>query len=120
MLPKKLRAHIGGIINLDKSDGGGTHWVAYYNKPGSDVVYYDPFGMDIDPYILKYLKSTNKRVMVLTSQIQDRISKSCGYFAMHFLFSMNNGVSVSKFLSQFDQDDQLKNQRILEKFYNIV
>lgn len=117
MLPDRLSDTATGIVNMDDSSGNGTHWVCYYNKPNSDVIYFDPFGTPIDPSILRFLKSSGMRVMAITNQIQDLKSDDCGYYCLYFLTSMNRGVSVPQFLSQFDFDKQLKNDQILEKFF---
>lgn len=39
--------HESAIINLDNSDGSGTHWVAY-KKINNNVIYFDSFG-DLQP-----------------------------------------------------------------------
>ena len=37
-LPKTLERNECGILNLDDSSGGGTHWVAWYKK-GTEKYY---------------------------------------------------------------------------------
>ncbi|KAF0701799.1 Uncharacterized protein FWK35_00030099, partial [Aphis craccivora] len=48
-LPKKPHVIECGILNLDISSGGGSHWVAFH-KNKDKVIYFDSFG-DISPPI---------------------------------------------------------------------
>ena len=42
-LPKKPKKKECGIVNRDKSEGPGTHWVAWY-KNGKTKLYFDSYG----------------------------------------------------------------------------
>jgi hypothetical protein len=115
---KKVPSSVAGIVNQDdlESGRGGTHWVAYYNSPDRNhVMYYDSFGMPPDPRLLKYLKTSGKRVMGISSQQQDINSQACGQFAIHFLSEMTKGTSVGTYLSRFGTDEK-KNEQLLKKW----
>ena len=43
-LPKKPNKKECGIVNLDKSSGPGTHWVAWY-KNSKNKIYFDSYGV---------------------------------------------------------------------------
>ena len=43
-LPRKLNKKECGIVNLDKSGGPGTHWVAWYIN-GKTKIYIDSYGI---------------------------------------------------------------------------
>ena len=43
-----------GIVNLDKSGGPGTHWVAWY-KNGGNKIYFDSYGIQPPKEVIKYL-----------------------------------------------------------------
>ena len=43
-LPRKPSKKECGIVNIDKSGGPGTHWVAWY-KNGKTKIYFDTYGM---------------------------------------------------------------------------
>jgi hypothetical protein len=79
------------IINLDNSDGKGTHWTALYKINDAFSLYWDSFGFpapqNIDDILYKY--DYNKK------QIQDIDSTSCGFYCIAFI----------KFLS--DKSDKL-------------
>jgi hypothetical protein len=79
------------IINLDNSDGNGTHWTALYKINDAFSIYWDSFGFpppeNIENIFYKY--DYNKK------QIQDIDSTSCGFYCVAFI----------KFLS--DKSDKL-------------
>ena len=43
-LPRKPNKKECGIVNFDKSDGSGTHWVDWY-KNGKTKIYFDSYGV---------------------------------------------------------------------------
>jgi hypothetical protein len=74
------------IINLDNSDGPGTHWTALYKINDGFSLYYDSFGFpapeEIEDLLHKY--EYNKK------QIQDIKSTSCGFYCIAFIKFMIN------------------------------
>lgn len=82
-LPKKPYRNESGIVNLDSSDGNGTHWVAY-KKCGSNVVYFDSFGNLKPPIELaKYLRGLN--LTYNHDRYQKFNSINCGHLCLEFL-----------------------------------
>jgi hypothetical protein len=118
LIKGKIPANQVGIVNLDDSSGGGTHWVAFYqNKSSEYAIYYDSYGIAPDPRLLRYLKGSGKPVIGQTVDHQHLRSKACGYFCIYFLYCMSvKGMSFSEFLSQFDHDEKA-NEKLLEKFF---
>ena len=60
-LPHKIRKECG-IINLDDTQGSGTHWVCYRNID-SVVEYFDPFGLIMPNEALEYFRTSGKRIV---------------------------------------------------------
>ena len=59
-LPQKIHKLETGIINLDDSMGGGSHWVCYRNVDKQKCEYFDPFGLIVSNEIKNYLKTSGK------------------------------------------------------------
>jgi len=74
MLPKRLKMQKCGIMNLDDSSGGGTHWVAWF-KRGNDKFYFDSFGLPLPTELNNYLDG---EVSYPTEQLQLRQEVFCG------------------------------------------
>src|SRR6218665_3622742 len=55
-LPKVPREKECGILNLDDSTGGGTHWVAWINR-ANEKLYFESYGLPPPKEILRYLRS---------------------------------------------------------------
>ena len=62
-LPNKIRKECG-IINLDDTQGSGTHWVCYRNVD-SVVEYFDPFGLIMPNEALRYILERQKGNSIL-------------------------------------------------------
>ena len=57
-LPRSPNHKECGIVNFNKSDQTGSHWVCYY-KDGENRIYFDSFGQITPIEIQKYLKNKN-------------------------------------------------------------
>ena len=55
-LPTKLNNVENGIINLDNSNGDGTHWVAYAIDPRG-TVYFDSYGLAPPKEFMRYVSN---------------------------------------------------------------
>jgi len=107
-----------GIINLDDSQGSGSHWVAFYNHPKSKyTIYYDSFGSDADPRTIDFLKKSGNPVIGVSNHTQDLSATSCGWYCLCFLYDMKQTHgNIGKFLSRFGGDEK-KNEAVLRNFF---
>ena len=62
-LPDKIHKLETGIINLDDSMGGGSHWICYRNVDKQYCEYFDPFGLIMPNEIKNYLKTSGKKMV---------------------------------------------------------
>ena len=61
-LPDKIHKLETGIINLDDSMGGGSHWICYRDVDKQYCEYFDPFGLIMPNEIKIYLKTSGKKL----------------------------------------------------------
>ena len=77
----KVNKKTSYIINLDDSDGGGTHWTAYYYKNGGHF-FFDSYGLPPPKNIVN-----KKKVIYSTNTIQ-KLPNSCGLLCVIWLYLM--------------------------------
>ena len=77
------------ILNMDTSDGPGTHWVTYYvdvefGAPNSNSIqYFDPFGMPPPQnLVIAMEKSKLSGISYNATDYQSMSSTACGYFSI--------------------------------------
>lgn len=58
--PQGIKEREVGIVNLDSSDGKGTHWVCY-SKNNENIYYFDYFGHDPPLELQEYLKNKTRK-----------------------------------------------------------
>lgn len=100
-LPKKIP--IGFIMNLDKRNQPGSHWVAVYISNDS-IEYFDPFGKDpTDQFkkdITNFVNSMHLPIMMKFKinkvQRQHGNSFKCGYHSIRFLDDRFRGIPFYK------------------------
>lgn len=70
------------ILNLDRSTGEGTHWVAI-RKNGSEVIYFDSFGLRPPPEVIKCYRGSK---ILYNNEIKQKFDSSdCGKLCLEFL-----------------------------------
>ena len=92
------------IMNLDSSDGTGTHWVCMHKK-GNQIAYFDSFGTQ-PPKEATMIMKKNKKTMTYYSDkiVQDSKSNICGFYCILFLlhFKLSDGSVHDKFVKFHD------------------
>lgn len=83
-LPQSVRVNETGVVNLDNSDGPGTHWVCY-KKLGQTVYYYDSFGNLPPPKELQKYFSNAKHIYYNYNRQQPDNTSICGHLCLEFL-----------------------------------
>ena len=97
-----------GVVNLDKSEGSGTHWVSYY-KHDTVRIYFDSFGQVTPMEIQKYLKTKHEfqeNIAVIqrnTDIVQHINSTNCGHLCIYVLEALGKGVSFQEVLTTLRQ-----------------
>lgn len=83
-LPIKIWKNETAIVNLDNTDGPGTHWVCY-KKLGSTVYYFDSFGNLPPPEELNKYFQRSKTVFYNFDRQQPENTSICGHLCLDFL-----------------------------------
>lgn len=105
------------IINIDNG-ATGTHWVCVHNsKKQKYCIYFDSFGVAIDPAILSYMKTSSFTPIQLQIHAQSIDESSCGWWCIYFLHLMSKGMKPSAFLGSLSSD-QDKNEDLLTEWFN--
>ena len=99
------------IINLDDTEGPGTHWVAVKMSKGH-INYFDSFGLQPTQVLVNLCYTFNKLYKYESNQFQDLSSALCGYCCLYFLkeFRRNNFFTVVK---KFTRNKYKKNERYM-------
>ena len=101
-LPKNFSFPMKIIINTDKSDSEGDHWVALrMDKNGA--YFFDSFGLPIiETNIYNFVKKFHKSAIYSKKCIQHFSSSSCGLFCIAFLNETKDQKSFLQFLEKFN------------------
>ena len=103
------------IINLDDTEGPGTHWVAV--KITEDFVnYFDSFGMQPPQELINLCHTFNKLYKYESNQFQDLSSVLCGYYCLYFSkeCERNNYFNV---VQKFARNNYKKNERYIINYF---
>lgn len=102
------------IVNLDNSDGPGTHWCSLYKINDGFSLWWDSFGFpapeNIEDLLYKY--EYNKK------QIQDIKSTSCGFYCVafiKFLYGKQDKIRAFNTFCSLFNTNTLQNELILHQ-----
>ena len=118
-LPNKIHRLETGIINLGNSLGGGSHWICYRNVDKQFCEYFDPFGLIMPNEIKNYLKTSGKKMVYLSDEIQERDSVLCSYWCLYYLLERQKGRSLLDVIhnTKFSFTDQMINHPFLINYF---
>ena len=118
-LPNKIHKLETGIINLDDSMGGGSHWICYRNVDKQYCEYFDPFGLIMPNEIKNYLKTSGKKMVYSSDEIQERDSVLCGYWCLYYLLETQKGKPLFDVIhnTSFSFTDQMINHKFVIDYF---
>ena len=105
----------GYILNLDNSDGIGTHWTAFYID-FYQCYYFDSFGIVFPEELINWSK--DKIIYYNVNHIQDINDNHCGYYCILFLYYFQHNKTYNRmetFVNLFTANPK-KNVMILKKY----
>ena len=106
---------IVNTLNRDEAGANG-HWVCIVNKPNENIVeYHDSFGEPPNNIVMNWLKTTNKKIVRTTNEIQNINSQMCGSFCMCYCLRRYNDDEIYDILYDFSFDTK-KNDDICKKY----
>ena len=132
-LPNKIKKG-AYIINLNKYENTGTHWVSLFVKP-KYTVYFDSFGVEhIPKEINKFIRSKelgpavgndqsssakarNKKIKASIFRIQAYDSVMCGYFCIEFINYMLKCKTLLDYTYLFSCNDFKMNDRVIKGIF---
>ena len=103
------------IINLDDTEGPGTHWVAV-NITTDFVNYFDSFGLQPSQELVNLCYTFDKLCKYESNQFQDLSSLLCGYYCLYFLKEFV-GNDYSNVVKKFACNNYKKNKRCIINYF---
>ena len=94
-LPKTPKRIECGIVNLNRTDEPGSHWVCYH-KNGTKRIYFDSFGQITPIEIQTYLKTRGEQrkgesvIQRNTDIVQQINTKICGHLCLFVLKALTS------------------------------
>lgn len=95
MLPVKRGNYKSWIINMQKRNQPGNHWISLFFDTDNNCHYFDSYGFKPKiPSIIKFIRQNSKRLYYNKHVYQGPYSTACGYFCLYFLYRVNRNQSL--------------------------
>ena len=111
------------VVNLDDSEGPGTHWTLLIKMKGNKYLYFDSFGVVPPQTLLDSLRIDPAKLLFNNQQIQTLTAKNCGYYVILFAYYYTHlktpTTTIQAFLANFTTDEK-ENDKVLRKIFNYL
>lgn len=92
------------VVNLDKSNQPGSHWIAIYvAENGEDNEYFDSYGWRPHANALKFETFMNFSYIYQNRQLQHPVSTVCGQYCMFYIWCKCKGKTLQQIVDLFPQ-----------------
>lgn len=106
------------ILNTEKRNEPGEHWLAIFYNENQQATFFDPCGFSPAMYGLQsYLENTSKNWTFNKKRIQSFTSNLCGEICLFFIYFKSRNYSLDYFNSLFS-NDYSKNEKLILNFFN--
>ena len=90
------------IVNLDKADKPGSHWISLMYDGRGNIVYFDSYGLP--PEHKHIVDRVRGKLLVNNKRLQSVFSSVCGYYCLYCILEYSKGCSLSKIVKRFTND----------------
>ena len=120
-LPNKIHRLETGIINLDNSIGGGTHWVCHRNVDKQFCEYFDSFGLIMPNEFKNYLHTSGKKMCTHPMKYKKEIV-FCAVIGAYIIFWRRKGRSLLDVIhnTKFSFTDQMIHHKFLMNYFKLM
>lgn len=119
-IPKKVKSKPAMyVINTDKSNKPGQHWLAIYFSSTGCAEFFDSYGRAPSKYtgLSKFLKLNSKCMIYNTKQIQSSFTGVCGQYCCVFLSTRCKQKSMKNFVKLFNTQNRLENDIKIKQLF---
>ena len=114
----KIKKPFGFIVNLDKHNQIGSHWIAIYVPVDKNFVeYFDSFGRKPQHYQIKKFLKKRKYYQYNNIKLQSIVNTTCGQYCLFYLICRSLNITPKKIIlffnrNNFNFNDYLVNETI--------
>lgn len=107
------------VINTDKSNQPGQHWLAVYFTSTGCAEFFDSYGRSPSNYteIRKFLKLNSKCMIHNTKQLQSSFTGVCGQYCCVFLLTRCKQKSMKHFIKLFNTQNRIQNDIKIKQLF---
>lgn len=108
------------VVNTDKSNKPGSHWVAIYLPLKGNAEYFDSYGIKPmhDEFIQFFKRQKFVKVLYNNIQLQNYFSTVCGEYCCVFLLQRTKNKTLENFIkTYFNKKNFEDNDKIVETLF---
>src|SRR5258705_1359334 len=120
MLPRFVNHPCAIIANTDRMADPGSHWVGFYITPDGRGEYFDSYGLPpLDSKFIGFLERNCSSWSYNPYCLQHLESKACGHYSLMYLVSRAEDVPAARFFTQFSQNSESNDCKVLDQFRRV-
>ncbi len=114
------RKYLYYVVNFDRDEEEGSHWVVCFFNHSSRHSYFDSYGFPPVIDSIKDFMGDKYDYDYNSEQVQHPLSTACGQWCIFFIWYqiMNKELQEEKIIEKFDKKDLLKNDHEINHWVN--
>ena len=111
------------VINTDKHDQPGKHWVLMYFPKTGYPEFFDSFGREPSFYTRRFrrvLLTRSRRFGYNNVQIQQSGTFTCAHFCIYYLYFRCRGLQMNSIINSFNKLNLHANELKVTNFVNML
>ena len=109
------------IVNLDKHNNIGSHWIAVFaQKRKPFMEYFDSFGRKPSYNSIKQFLSQRDFYFYNNRKLQSVLNTTCGQYCLFYLICRALDIKSQQILSFFDKDNSQFNDYLVNETVNAI
>lgn len=111
------KRHAGLVLNLDRSDQPGSHWVAIFLDLKSKVMeFFDSYGVRAPKQVKAFFESLGRGWTYKENKTaHQRKGSECGVYSINFIVRRLSGASFERIVNDIIRDEEMNGYRT--KYY---
>ena len=120
-LPSKINWPSSLIVNTDKINERGEHWLAIYFTSNKECCFFDSYGRGPELFRLQYFVDHYSNSWEHNkTRLQSLDSSVCGQYCIYFIMMKCRGMQLDDIIGCFSENDFKFNDFSIETVLNLV
>jgi len=105
-IPKCVKFPTSMVVNLERSNEDGSHWIGLFTRSASQIFYFDSYGLQPEGLVRKYMIENFEKITRNLKTFQSPFSSVCGHYCIFFIYFMSLNLKFEDVVRMLELSDR--------------